>query len=409
MWIAALTALLLAAPPAVEVTTLTGAQSRGPLAKLSLDAVEIQGQKPVPSAELLAVKSTTPPKAISEKPLVWIELIDGSRLVATQFTVAKTSATAKLVGGESVEVPTRSIHSVRIKDHDNDLARAAQLPKQWRELAEGKLTSDTIVIRKMITEDDGRMVTNLDQLEGVLGDVTDDKVHFTYDGQALPVDRAKVEGLLYFHPAGRELPLPLCRVDDAAGSRWNAKSVALTETSIQLTSTSGVKFDLPLERWQGLDYSAGKIVYLSDLEPENVEFTNAYGATGAGANLSKLFAPRSDRSFSGEPLAFAGKTYEKGLALHSRTLIEYRVAGKYSKFLALGAIDEKVRPAGDVKLVVSLDGKVLGEHRISGKDAQPVAIEYDITSGRKLSLLVDYGAALDIGDRLHLLNARVTK
>jgi hypothetical protein len=415
MWILLTTTLLLAASPEVTVTTLAGERVSGALAKFDTDGATIEtasGSRTWSAADLLSLSVKGTAAFAENTSSAWLELIDGSQLLATDFVVAKGIARVTLVGGESLDIPTRSLRAVRLKEQESEVAKASQLARQWQDIVSTQPTGDTIVVRKLAAAREGMAepaTAALDQLEGVLADVTDEKVFFTFDEQTIPVDRAKVEGIAYFHPTGRELPEPLCRLDDVAGNRWNVKSLALADGALQVATTAGVKVELPLNRIKSLDYSAGKIVYLSDLDPETSEWTNAFGTSAATPNLTRLFSPRRDRSFGGEPLVLYGQSYAKGLAVHSRTLLEYRLQGKYTKFVALAGIDDRVRPAGDLTLVVSLDGKVLGEHRIRGKDAAPLTLEYDVRGGRKLSLLIDFGAGLDVADRLHLVNARVTK
>lgn len=408
-----LTTLAISAGPEVQLTTLAGEQVKGALAGLTSDAVTIataSGERKLAATELLAIQPAAAPSKASSPASVWIELIDGTTLLGTQYQVTKGIAQVTLVSGERVDVPTRSLQNVRLQSHDSAPAKASQLARQWQEITTAKHSGDVLVVRKLRSgEDETTQTATLDLLEGVLGEVTDEKVHFTFEDQTIPVDRAKVEGVLYFHPSGRELPEPVCRVADAAGSTWNVKSLVLADDMLQLVSTSGVKFNLPLARLQTLDYSLGKIVYLSDLEPETSEWSNAFGPSAALSSLTKLFAPRRNASFDGQPLVVAGQSYDKGLAIHSRTLLEYRLQGKFNKFFALAAIDDTVRPAGHVRLVISLDGKPLGEHTITGKDADATNLQYDIRDGRKLSILVDFGDGLDVADRLHLVNARVTK
>jgi len=408
-----LTTLALTAGPEVQLSTLAGEQVAGTLAGLTSDGATIataSGERKFAATELLAVHPAAAPSKEASPASVWIELIDGTTLLGTQYQVAKGVASVTLVSGERVDIPTRSLQSVQLQSHDTEQAKASQLARQWQEISTAKHSGDVLVVRKLRGGDDETMqAASLDLLEGVLGDVTNEKVHFTFEDQTIPVDRAKVEGVLYFHPTGRELPSPVCRVADAAGSTWNVKSLTLSDATLQLVSTSGVKFDLPLARLKALDYSLGKIVFLSDLEPETAEWSNAFGPSAALASLTKLFAPRRNTSFDGQPLVIAGQSYDKGLAIHSRTLLEYRLQGKFNKFFALAAIDDAVRPAGNVRLVISLDGKPLGEHTITGKDAAATNLQYDIREGRKLSILVDFGDGLDVADRLHLVNARVTK
>jgi len=57
--------------------------------------------------------------------------------------------------------------------------------------------------------------------------------------------------------------------------------------------------------------SKGPMVYLSDLEPESVEFGFA--------------APKMDATWQGGPIVMAGKTYERGIGTHAWTNIRFRV------------------------------------------------------------------------------------
>jgi hypothetical protein len=414
MWWMLLTSCLLAAPPQAQVTTLAGDEASGEVVRITTDELVLRnGEKETrwPSAELLAVKFSSPAETqASPTPSVWVELIDGSSLLATKIEVRGGVARVQLLAGENVEIPARSLAHVRLKDHTSDLARRSELAQQWQTILESKATGDLIVVRKIAggDEETAQAKATLDYLEGVVQEVAAEQVQFQYDEQVIPVDRAKVEGVIYFHAAGRELPAPLCRVVDLLGSVWLVKSLALEEATLQLVSTSGVKGQIPLNRVERLDYSAGKIVYLSDLAPEAVKYRDYFGKR-ENASTELLFAPRNDQSFDGRPLTIGKQTFAKGLAIHSRTELDYRLPGKFSKFLALATIDDNVRPTGDVVLRISLDGKLLGEHRVTGKLDAPVKLEYDITGGSRLSILVDYGEGLDISDRLHLVNARVTK
>jgi hypothetical protein len=419
MWWMIVTTCLLTAPPSAQVTTLAGAEARGEVVRITTDEVVllVEGkQARWPAGELLAVKFTAPSSIATPGPAVWIELIDGSSLLAQAIEVSAGVAKAKLTGGEEVEIPARSLRWVRLQEHTSDLAKHSELPQQWQTILAAKATGDLIVVRKIAAVAEGAPAlpkaappkATLDYLEGIVEEIGAEQVQFHYNEQVIPVDRAKVEGVVYFHAAGRELPDPLCRVVDRAGSTWFVKSLALQDDKLQLVSTSGVRGEIPLARVEKLDYSAGKIVYLSDLKWESLDWRDYFGQR-RDASTALLFSPRNDESFAGEPLTFGKQTYAKGLAIHSRTQLDYRLPGKFSKFLALAAIDDHVRPAGDVVLRISLDGKLLGEQHVTGKDEKPIPLEYDLTGGSRLSILVDFGAGLDLSDRLHLLNARVTK
>ena len=75
-------------------------------------------------------------------------------------------------------LPTTQLAAVRFQPLDGALAT------QWDEIRDLKLANDVLVVLKT----DGK---SLDYVEGVMGDVSDDKVEFKLDGEANRVDRAK--------------------------------------------------------------------------------------------------------------------------------------------------------------------------------------------------------------------------
>jgi hypothetical protein len=163
-----------------------------------------------------------------------------------------------------------------------------------------------------------------------------------------------------------------------------------------------------LEGIERIDFSQGKIVFLSDLEPERVEWTPYFGTGKRLESLVSFFAPRQDRSLLAGPMLLDGKSMQKGLAMHSRSLITYRLPDRFSRFQALAGIDDRVRPRGNVRLVIRGDDKVLFDEIVDGtQNAKPVDI--DLGHARRLTILVDFGDETDIADHLDLGDARIVK
>jgi NPCBM/NEW2 domain len=59
-------------------------------------------------------------------------------------------------------------------------------------------------------------------------------------------------------------------------------------------------------------------------------------------------------------------------------------------------------------LRIEADGATLFEQDIDGK-SPPIEVDVDIADKQRLSIFVDYGDNLDLGDRLHLVEARLVK
>jgi hypothetical protein len=96
------------------------------------------------------------------------------------------------------------------------------------------------------------------------------------------------------------------------------------------------------------------------------------------------------------------------LAIHSRTAIVYRLAGHYRRFRATAGIDPLASSGAHVELIITADDEPRLMCEITKED-NPISIDVDVAGARRLRILVDFGQNLDIGDRLHLGDARLTK
>jgi hypothetical protein len=158
---------------------------------------------------------------------------------------------------------------------------------------------------------------------------------------------------------------------------------------------------LPAEQVVSLDLSAGKVKYLSTLEPREV------------TQVPFFDLPREverDRSLLGTPLTLGGRVYARGLGIFPQTRLKYRVAGEYSRFRAVAGIDDLApRLKTSVKLQVLADKRSLFEAELAPGEA-PKVLDLDIAGARDLEILVDFGAdQLNIGDFLDLADAKLTR
>jgi hypothetical protein len=391
---------LLAAPPAFVAVGVDGVETRGTLVEFTTDRVvlTVSGKEvTLPTAQIvrLAPEEKSPP---SEPIGAHVRLTDGSRLAAGSYGVAGRSATIRM-GDTSIACSTDVVHSVRFKQQTHEIAA------QWEQILKSPAAADLIVIR------DG---PSIDFLEGVLGDVTPDRVEFTLDGEKVPVKPIRVEGVVYYHArAGRSAAEgsagdgAACIVNDANGSSIGAQSLALEGERLRIQTPAGVSVTLPLSLLTTVEFPAQ---YLSQFKPESVAFTQHVRSSAALLPLvDRRFRPRVDRALDGGPLRVGGRSYNRGLALHSRTEISYLLPESFARFTALAGIDDRVRPGGNVRLVISADERVLFDRILTGGD-EPVPVAVEISGAARLRILVDFGDdATDIGDHLDLVEARLFK
>jgi hypothetical protein len=124
--------------------------------------------------------------------------------------------------------------------------------------------------------------------------------------------------------------------------------------------------------------------------------------------MRQFYQPKFDVGFDSKPLRLGGVTYRKGLAVRARTEIVYRLPERFGRFQATVGIDDAVRPAGKVRLLVIGDGKTLWDADIAGADA-PRPIDLDLNHSRRLTVVVDFSGSFASGDHLVLGDARVSK
>lgn len=394
MWTSlALVAVLAVGAPEVSVETLDGTTTTGQLTALSADSLTLQtqdGDKSIPVKELLIVVPQDTPKQESAGP-IWVEFSDGSKITADTFTVEKGTARIGLEKGEdgaSVSVPTKQLKLVLF-------GASGTSQKAWPAAEAG----DLIAVKKKDA---------VDYLEGVAGNITADSVEFTFQDETIPVKRARVVGIRYFQPPRESRSTAPCIVESARGWKIKGKPVELADGTLTFETAAKQKFSIPINQITRLDFTAGKITYLSDLEPESVEWTPLIDFGKSATALAEYYAPRKDQAREQRPITIDGKQYSKGLALYSRTTMTYRLPAGSTRFKAVAGIDDAVGDGGHVRLQISADDKKLFDAPIAGKDG-PTSIDLDVAGARRLSILVDYGDDLDAADHLDLADARIVK
>ncbi len=393
------------------VTALDGQQLRGHLVRWQPGELTLErdGQDVSIATDQLLNMRWSDAEANAEQLGSFVELVDGTRLPLGELTVRDRLATlTNSMGSKPVEIATQKIRLVQFSP------RSRGADAFWSELDDKPLAGDVLVIQKNAT-------SGLDYLTGVVGDVTSDQVDFRWDGEPISVKRNKIAALAYYHPNMKSAGEVPCWLTTRSGARFPvAESELIFESDmLRLTTVSGLTFEVPIANLHEADFSAGKIVYLSDLQPTLQEWTPRIGLPKSAQLIHKYGLPRQDQSFSGSSLSLQWhatslatslekKNYAKGLALRSRSQLEYRLPAGMKRFITIAGIDPATASQGHVLLEVSADGRMLWQGEIQGSDT-PVEISVNVEGARKLRLFVDFAGNLDYGDRLHLVEARVTK
>lgn len=145
--------------------------------------------------------------------------------------------------------------------------------------------------------------------------------------------------------------------------------------------------------------------YLSDLEPVRVE----EGEMLDGQSLPPLYSYRRDRAATGVQLSAAGRCHAKGLGVHVRSVLTYRVPEGCHKLLTFVAISDEPLPGevrGDADVRIRVDQQVLFESK-GLRGGRPITRPglLEVKPGQLLTLEAAAGRGLFIGDRVHWLSA----
>lgn len=398
-------ALLIVIEPSVQaidmlVTTIDGQEVAGELSLWQSGKIVIkQGEdnRTFDANNVLEVRPVEKPKATAQAELQ-IQLADGSRFPFSDLIVTGRVAEIKTpLSAEPLKIAAGLLSHVTFEKADSE----------WPT----DTTSDFLIVKKKDSEE-------TEILFGVINEINADQVEFNWDGDVVPVKRTKLAGLGFYQADNENTAEPLCWLNTSGGAKLAARGVDRDGDNFTITLAEDVKLRVPLSEIESADFSVGKLSYLSDMSPLVKKWTPLVSLPAAAETIQNFGEPRQNMSFSGSQLSLQWparessggrvETYSKGLAIRSRTELEYRIPKTMRRFVALVGIDPETVRQGHVALKIEVDGESVFDETIAG-DQAPREVDLDVTGKQRLRIFVDYGENLDLGDRLHLVEARLIK
>ena len=187
------------------------------------------------------------------------------------------------------------------------------------------------------------------------------------------------------------------------GSRITGKLKNLKDNAVQFEGIDGKTWNLQPMEIKSFVFKGGNLIYLSELTPKDVEEKPYAGG------VPVIFHWRRDQSATGRPMSIAGKTFDKGVGVHSYARLTYDLGGQYAKFLAVVGLDAAAPQTALCSWKVSIDGKEAASG-IAKPNELPKPLKVDLNGVKELELVCDYGPDEDdSGDHLDWANARMIK
>ena len=193
---------------------------------------------------------------------------------------------------------------------------------------------------------------------------------------------------------------PRATVLTTDGQRLTASTLGWSDVSVTATVFDRIPQRIPTDRIARIDVIGGRWVWLTALQPISYEHTPA---------LSLDWGWQVDRSVTGSPLRVAGKTYPRGLGVHSRCSITFDLMGAFSEFVTSMGLDDRAGPYADVDVEIRVDGQL----RFTRQGIRPGTlhgpVRLEVTGARRIKLTVLFGRNADLQDRFDWIEAALIR
>ena len=371
----------------IDGTTVSGRiQQLGPDGKVTLvDGAE----RVLPLAELVKLtRQGDPPPSPPEGPQGLVVFPDGDRLRATPGVASETTleVVPALLGEVALTIPLDAVRGLILSP-----------PGETEEMEE--------LLARVRTEArtaDVLWFANGDRLTGSLLELTPQSVRFQPEAGPLAIERSRVAALGFTPPAAayarpKGLFLELTLVD---GSRLGVTDCRLEQGHLRARTRFGAAVRVPLSDLSRVHVRGAAIEYLSERPADQVQYQ---------AYIAEPRPYRRDESVERHPLRLAGQPYDRGIGTQSRTLLAYRLDGRYRRFQALVGLDDRAGPLGGVAFRVLVDRKEAFASPSLGARDHPRAVDVDVTGARFLILLTEFGERGEVRDFADWAEARLIR
>lgn len=378
-------ALLLCAAlaPAAELKTLSGKVLSGELVSINdKDGVVIQtkeGNVATPLVNILQL-DLSPVTTAKLPPCSRVELTDGTQIYIKPDDgfrlLPKNQVELTLLSGTKMITSFASLHSLLRDAHDPKVRES----KDWQialERSKKKPALDVRAVRNAEGVVNAFRVTFLDGSEGT-------KLKYVREGReaedtANPrlqdANDKAIFALIFAKPPSANNVPSICKLDDLDQNRLSVAKIEMKEGGpVVVTAVTGAKAEYPLKQIARLDFSKGKIEYISDLPKDGVDVTVKVPKKPDPERTFQIgYNKNWDDKELGLRIVREGKEvaekFAHGLFLPATSELVYGLGGEYDEFTALIGVDEASQSDSHVRVTIEADGVV-----IFSADVTPLAV-----------------------------------
>ena len=339
----------------------------------------------------VAVRGASEGRRIPMDRLLMLDRVDKPAAPAAKFVVIlsgndRAAGQPKSISGENLVWETASLGELTLPLRSIvSIVRPGQEPPQ----PPAQQTEDVATL------------ANGDSVRGIVSGISAASVSVQQpggDATEVPLDSL---ARIAFAATAAAPPAPVrgFRVSLADGSAITTSSLRLADQTLALSLPDGSNRTIPLPAVVSIEQINGPVVWLSSLKPIEAIQTPF---------LELTWPARMDRAVDGEPIRFGGRTYSRGIGVHSYSRLTFAIDPAARAFRTQYAVAADWTYA-NVTVRIKLDGKVIHEQVDVRSGTLPPAVLIDLNGQKQLTLEVDYGQDYDVQDRFNWIEPAFLK
>lgn len=330
-----------------------------------------------------------------------VELVDGTLLHCRSYEIKKSAVKLTTTDDQVLELKLSALNSILNNAHE--LANR----KDWEARVLPKRGGKDLLALKQ----NGIVNT----LAGVFGEADEkgETIEFLFGGRTVNVAFTRPFGVVFARAADPKAKPVICKLKDSNQNLIYACDVVSTEKGFSVETPAGLKRTYTKDQISMLDYSDGKVVFLSDMSFK-AKALNPALTPGFGFDRPKL-----DTNIDGSKrIQLDGQTFDRGLAVRSPWELKFELGRDFRELKMVAGLDDNTQSGeAPVKLRILADDRELLSWTVKPTDKKRVrSIRLNIKDVQTLRVVVTRGEtddpfhkAFDLGKHLDLADARVTK
>lgn len=390
--------LLYADPPSIKepirVRTVQEAAISGELESLSLShgmRLILDGEaRQIETADIISVQrvrvassNAKPTWPVLEQAEIGLELVNGDR-IAGELGSSTDSISLSTQNWGTLTLPLERVSAI--------LLSSADLPAYADSLRWFRRQKDE--------SNDRVLLTNGDVVSGFLLGVSRAGLQLGVgdDTSTIPLRLAVAAHVI--HPSAGPLKQPHAMISLVDGQRLTVVELDWKGDAIRGKAPSGEVVEPLVGQIDSIAFEGGRWEWVMLKPPAEAKHT---------AMLKMEWKHVVDHNVLGGPLRVAGNLFEKGIGVHSKSLLSFNLDGHYREFVTSFGIDDDSGAWANVQTIIRVDGQQRYEKSdvVAGTLYGPVRV--DLTGGKSLELVVDFGKNGDIQDRLDWIEPILVK